>query len=120
IKTMLAERRPYQAWVEEHQLRLSDLPLPEEQSLVPQPVDTDALFARQQLFGYTHEDVEMVLRPMLQDAKEPTWSMGDDAPLAALSGQVRSFSDYFRQRFAQVTNPPIDPLRERIVISLDS
>ncbi|HEX3643575.1 MAG TPA: glutamate synthase-related protein, partial [Ktedonobacteraceae bacterium] len=62
----------------------------------------------------------MVLRPMLQDAKEPTWSMGDDAPLAALSGQVRSFSDYFRQRFAQVTNPPIDPLRERIVISLDS
>ncbi len=78
------------------------------------------LFARQQLFGYTHEDVEMVLRPILTDNKEPTWSMGDDAPLAALSTVPRSFSDYFRQRFAQVTNPPIDPLRERIVMSLDT
>jgi glutamate synthase domain-containing protein 2/glutamate synthase domain-containing protein 1/glutamate synthase domain-containing protein 3 len=119
IKTVLAGRQPYQEWIEKYQLHLSDLPLPEH-NLVGQLVDTDALFARQQLFGYTHEDVEMVLRPMLQDAKEPTWSMGDDAPLAALSDQVRSFSDYFRQRFAQVTNPPIDPLRERIVISLDS
>ncbi|HWS84328.1 MAG TPA: glutamate synthase central domain-containing protein, partial [Ktedonobacteraceae bacterium] len=119
IKTVLSGRQPYQEWIEKYQLHLSDLPLPEH-NLVGQLVDTDALFARQQLFGYTHEDVEMVLRPMLQDAKEPTWSMGDDAPLAALSGQIRSFSDYFRQRFAQVTNPPIDPLRERIVISLDS
>jgi glutamate synthase domain-containing protein 2/glutamate synthase domain-containing protein 1/glutamate synthase domain-containing protein 3 len=82
--------------------------------------DAGELFARQQLFGYTHEDVEMILRPMLTENKEPTWSMGDDAPLAVLSVQPRSFSDYFRQRFAQVTNPPIDPLRERIVMSLDS
>jgi len=119
IKTMLAERRLYQEWIEEYQLHLSDLPQPEH-SLVGESLDTDELFARQQLFGYTHEDIEMVLRPMLQDAKEPTWSMGDDAPLAVLSSQVRSFSDYFRQRFAQVTNPPIDPLRERVVISLDS
>ena len=61
----------------------------------------------------------MVLRPILAENKEPTWSMGDDTPLAVLSLQSRSFADYFRQRFAQVTNPPIDPLRERIVMSLD-
>jgi glutamate synthase domain-containing protein 2/glutamate synthase domain-containing protein 1/glutamate synthase domain-containing protein 3 len=119
IKAALASRQPYQEWIEEHQLRLSDLSVPEH-SPVEQPVNADMLFARQQLFGYTHEDVEMILRPMLQDAKEPTWSMGDDAPLAALSTRERSFSDYFRQRFAQVTNPPIDPLREHVVISLDT
>ncbi|HEY4035081.1 MAG TPA: glutamate synthase large subunit [Ktedonobacteraceae bacterium] len=119
IKTVLAGRQPYQEWIEKHQLHLSDLSVPEH-NLVGESIDTNKLFVRQQLFGYTHEDVEMVLRPMLQDAKEPTWSMGDDTPLAVLSAQERSFSDYFRQRFAQVTNPPIDPLRERVVISLDS
>ncbi len=119
IKTMLAGRQPYQEWVERYQLHLSDLAVPEH-SPVEEVLDADKLFELQQLFGYTHEDIEMVLRPMLQDAKEPTWSMGDDAPLAVLSSQLRSFSDYFRQRFAQVTNPPIDPLRERMVISLDT
>ena len=119
IKTMLAGRQSYQEWVERYQLHLSDLAVPEH-SPVEEVLDADKLFELQQLFGYTHEDIEMVLRPMLQDAKEPTWSMGDDAPLAVLSSQLRSFSDYFRQRFAQVTNPPIDPLRERMVISLDT
>ncbi len=117
IKAALAQKQPYQEWVASQRL----MPLPHDTSL-PQE-DTlpgDALFARQQLFGYTHEDVEMVLRPILTDNKEPVWSMGDDAPLAALSGQVRSFYDHFHQRFAQVTNPPIDPLRERIVMSLGS
>ena len=117
IKTALAQKQPYQEWVANQRLT----PLPHDTSLSPEDViDSDALFARQQLFGYTHEDVEMVFRPMLTDNKEPVWSMGDDAPLAALSGQVRSFSDHFHQRFAQVTNPPIDPLRERIVMSLGS
>ncbi|MDQ6644299.1 MAG: glutamate synthase large subunit, partial [Chloroflexota bacterium] len=77
------------------------------------------VFARQELFGYTHEDVELVLRAMLTEQKEPVWSMGDDTPLAALSRQSRDLSDYFQQRFAQVTNPPIDPLREKGVMSLD-
>ncbi len=117
IKTTLAQKQPYQEWVASQ--RLTPLPhdtaLPQENAL-----ESDALFARQQLFGYTHEDVEMVLRPMLTDNKEPVWSMGDDAPLAVLSGHVRSFYDHFHQRFAQVTNPPIDPLRERIVMSLGS
>jgi len=117
IKEALAQQQPYQQWLETYLTRLADLETME-------PVSQEAggaadLFARQQLFGYTHEDIEMVLRPILADSKEPTWSMGDDAPLAAFSCVSRSFSDYFRQRFAQVTNPPIDPLRERIVMSLD-
>nr|MBA2679381.1 glutamate synthase subunit alpha [Ktedonobacteraceae bacterium] len=112
IKEALALRQPYEQWLADH---LTHLPHPSSVAS-DTPVEMGDLFSRQQLFGYTHEDVEMVLRPMLTDNKEPTWSMGDDAPLAVLSHQVRSFSDYFRQRFAQVTNPPIDPLRERIVM----
>jgi glutamate synthase domain-containing protein 2/glutamate synthase domain-containing protein 1/glutamate synthase domain-containing protein 3 len=130
IKLALAQKQPYQQWIENSLLRLTDLTQRGDMSdhqdsslpvaAVEQELDAEGLFERQQLFGYTHEDVEMVLRPILQENKEPTWSMGDDAPLAVLSGQKRSFSDYFRQRFAQVTNPPIDPLREQIVLSLDT
>ncbi len=118
IKAGLAQHQPYQQWLESHMTRLSELTVIADEQLAQTSASHD-LFSRQQLFGYTHEDVEMVLRPMLTDSKEPTWSMGDDAPLAAFSMQSRSFSDYFRQRFAQVTNPPIDPLREHIVLSLD-
>ncbi|GHO92024.1 glutamate synthase [Reticulibacter mediterranei] len=116
IKETLAQSQPYQQWLEQHLLHSASLPSGESEV---EQLDASRLFARQQLFGYTHEDVEMVLRPILAESKEPTWSMGDDAPLAAFSTISRSFSDYFRQRFAQVTNPPIDPLRERIVMSLD-
>ncbi len=116
IKETLAQSQPYQQWLEQHLLHAASLPTGESEV---EQLDATSLFARQQLFGYTHEDLEMVLRPILADSKEPTWSMGDDAPLAAFSTNSRSFSDYFRQRFAQVTNPPIDPLRERIVMSLD-
>jgi glutamate synthase domain-containing protein 2/glutamate synthase domain-containing protein 1/glutamate synthase domain-containing protein 3 len=118
IKRRLAERQPYQQWLDTHLMRLSDLSATLPSSLPTSP-SGDALFRQQQLFGYTHEDIEFVLRPMLTDVKEPTWSMGDDAPLAALSTRSRSFADYFHQRFAQVTNPPIDPLREECVMSLD-
>src|SRR6266496_2611422 len=116
IKAALAERQPYQQWVKQHLVRLATLP---QATASPSGMDADTLFNRQQFFGYTHEDIEMVLRPMLTEKKDPVWSMGDDTPHAALSHQVRSFSDYFHQRFAQVTNPPIDPLREQIVMSLD-
>lgn len=116
IKETLAQSQPYQQWLEQNLVRTATLPTPDSE---PEQPEASALFARQQLFGYTHEDVEMVLRPILAESKEPVWSMGDDAPLAAFSNVARSFSDYFRQRFAQVTNPPIDPLRERIVMSLD-
>src|SRR6266699_115835 len=118
IKAVLSQRQPYQQWLDTNLVRLADLP---QQAALPNAgsYEAEALFQRQQLFGYTHEDVELILRPMLLENKEPVWSMGDDTPLVALSTQARSFSDYFHQRFAQVTNPPIDPLREQIVMSLD-
>ncbi len=118
IKQMLAQRHPYRAWLDAQLLRLSDVSSAAS-DVAPASLVGDQLFQQQQLFGYTHEDVEFVLRPILTDGKEPTWSMGDDAPMAALSTHLRSFGDYFHQRFAQVTNPPIDPLREQSVMSLD-
>ena len=80
--------------------------------------DRQALLRHQIAFGYTTEDVEMVIQPMAIDAKEPTFCMGDDIPLAVLSEKPHLLYDYFKQRFAQVTNPPIDPLREKLVMSL--
>ena len=136
IKTALAQHLPYQQWLEQRLVRLADItpdtgttrlgaihctpstPVIDGQGAI-NCTPTASLFDLQQLFGYTHEDVELVLRPMLTEKKEPVWSMGDDTPVAALSRQMRSFADYFHQRFAQVTNPPIDPLRERVVMSLD-
>ena len=121
VKAALAQRQPYQQWLDRYLLRLAHLEhLPQlHGSSSNEEYDAAKLFSLQQLFGYTHEDVEMVLRPMLMENKEPIWSMGDDTPLAALSCQSRSLADYFHQRFAQVTNPPIDPLRERSMMSLD-
>src|SRR6266851_784817 len=116
IKAALSQYQPYQQWLDTNLVHLADLP---QQAAPTAAFDRETLFHRQQLFGYTHEDVELILRPILSENKEPVWSMGDDTPLAALSSQARSFSDYFHQRFAQVTNPPIDPLREQIVMSLD-
>ena len=78
------------------------------------------LHAKQRLANITQEVIEMVVEPMMQDAKESTGSMGDDTPLAAFSSVQRNFSDYFKQKFAQVTNPPIDPIREKVVMSLNS
>src|SRR6266568_3476619 len=117
IKASLAQRQPSQEWLNTHLVRLQELPQPLTSSS-DLPPSADTLFHLQQLFGYTHEDVEFVLKAMLTDGKEPIWSMGDDTPLASLSRQARSISDYFHQRFAQVTNPPIDPLREQVMMSL--
>jgi len=82
------------------------------------PRDTPALLASQRSFGYTKEDVRMILQPMAADGKDAVWSMGDDTPLAFLARTTRPLYAYFRQRFAQVTNPAIDPLREACVVSL--
>ena len=95
--------------------------LVEEQSLEPahyEPLDPQTLAKLQRGFGYTREDVKMILAPMASDGKEALWSMGDDTPIGALSRAPRPFYTYFRQRFAQVTNPPIDPLREACMMSL--
>ncbi|HEY0161177.1 MAG TPA: glutamate synthase-related protein [Edaphobacter sp.] len=95
--------------------------LVEDASIAPAPVtslETATLTALQKGFGYTREDVRMILQPMAVDGKDAVWSMGDDTPLAFLARAPRPLYAYFRQRFAQVTNPAIDPLREAIVVSL--
>ncbi|HVS66406.1 MAG TPA: glutamate synthase large subunit [Thermoanaerobaculia bacterium] len=117
LKREVAKRRPYRAWVERHMVRAPRLAM----SLTGPAKDTtdgDALDREQLLFGYGSEDLDRILAPMLGQAREPVGSMGDDTPIAALSQKPQTLYKYFRQRFAQVTNPPIDPLRERLVMSL--
>ncbi|HZZ92634.1 MAG TPA: glutamate synthase large subunit [Usitatibacter sp.] len=116
LKRDLAGQRPYQDWLDRTQLRLEDLPTPWE---IPTP-DTDKLLDRQQAFGYTQEDLKMLLTPMAVAGEEAIGSMGDDTPIAVLSNRAKPLYAYFRQLFAQVTNPPIDPIREQLVMSLVS
>ena len=110
IKRRLAARRPYGEWLARGLVHAS----------VGEPVEppADDLTARQAAFGYTREELNVVLRPVGAHAHEPTSSMGDDTALPPLAGRARPLYSYFRQRFAQVTNPPIDHLRERFVFSL--
>jgi glutamate synthase domain-containing protein 2/glutamate synthase domain-containing protein 1/glutamate synthase domain-containing protein 3 len=120
IKEELARLQPYAAWVERHQISVTAPAHAEDDAEdAGQAVPAD-LLERQALFGYSHEDVELVLRPMVLDQVEATWSMGDDTPLSVFSQQPRPLSTYFKQRFAQVTNPPIDSLREQLVMSLST
>jgi glutamate synthase (ferredoxin) len=109
IKSELASRQPYGAWVKQNLRYLNALPTTNNQ----RPTTSD-----QSAFGYTSEELTMVLRPMVETKAEALGSMGDDTPLAAASHKPRSLFSYFRQRFAEVTNPPIDPLREEMVMSL--
>ena len=113
VKTRYARRRPYRRWVEENRIAVQGL----FTEIVPSPVPGD-LRRRQRAFGYTDEDLELVLSPMAKTGAEPVGSMGNDAPPAALSSRRRSLFDCFHQLFAQVTNPPIDPIREALVMSL--
>ncbi len=116
LKRDLAGQRPYQDWLDRTQIRLEDIPTPWE---IPTP-DTDKLLDRQQAFGYTQEDLRVLMTPMAVAGEEAIGSMGDDAPLAVLSNRAKPLYAYFRQLFAQVTNPPIDPIREQLVMSLVS
>jgi glutamate synthase (NADPH/NADH) large chain len=116
LKDQLAKHRPYQKWLDRTQLRLADIPMPD---YVPVP-DGKKLLDRQQAFGYTQEDLKLVMAPMAAAGQEAIGSMGDDTPLAVLSDRPRPLYAYFRQLFAQVTNPPIDPIREETVMSLVS
>ena len=113
IKVKYARRRPYRRWVEENRIAIQGL----FTEVVPPSVGKN-LVERQQYFGYTSEDLEIVLSAMAKDGKEPVGSMGNDAALACLSNHPRTLFDYFHQVFAQVTNPPIDPIREELVMSL--
>ncbi|OIR04308.1 ferredoxin-dependent glutamate synthase 1 [mine drainage metagenome] len=116
IKTKYASERPYRQWIEEYVLHLEDL---EEAPHVPLP-DHDTLLQRQVAFGYSHEDERIILTPMARDGVEAIGSMGNDAPLAVLSNKPRMLYDYFKQLFAQVTNPPIDCIREEIITSSET
>jgi glutamate synthase domain-containing protein 2/glutamate synthase domain-containing protein 1/glutamate synthase domain-containing protein 3 len=113
IKEQLAARRPYAQWVREETVHLRDLP-PLAQ---PPASPAVALRTRQLLFGYGHEDMKVILAPLAANAEEAVGSMGNDTPLAALSSRKPLLYSYFKQLFAQVTNPPIDPIREAIVMS---
>ena len=121
IKAEIAGRSPYRQWVAAN---LKPLPGPAgasgDEALPPEaePYDSETLTRLQQVFGYTLEDLKIILGPMARQGKEPTGSMGDDTPLAVLSTRPRLLYDYFKQLFAQVTNPPLDPIREALVTSL--
>ncbi len=115
IKQTVANERPYRQWLDEHLVHLDDLPAAPE---VPAP-DHDTLQQRQVAFGYTFEDQRLLLTPMARDGVEAVGSMGNDTPLAALSGRPRLLYDYFKQLFAQVTNPPIDCIREEIITAAE-
>jgi len=116
LKSQLANNAPYQAWLDETQIILEDLP-PEVAAMPP---CQEILLDRQQAFGYTQEDLKFFLIPMVIGGQDPIGSMGVDASLAVLSNRPRMLYDYFKQNFAQVTNPPIDPIREELVMSLIS
>ena len=109
IKTGLASGAPYSEWLDLHQASLQDLPAGFERS------DTESLRHRQQAYGYTHEELKLLVAPMAKTAKEAIGSMGTDTPVAVLSNRSRLLFDYFQQLFAQVTNPPLDAMREEII-----
>ncbi|PZR10848.1 MAG: glutamate synthase large subunit [Archangium gephyra] len=114
VKREIVSRWPYRKWLERNVLTFEDLPAAEAP---PAPVG-DELGRLQRAFGYTDEDLRLLITPMAETGKEPTGSMGNDTPLAVLSSRAPSLFDYFHQLFAQVTNPPIDPIREAMVMSL--
>ena len=116
IKRTIATQRPYREWLDEYLVHIDDLPAAPE---VPAP-DPDTLLQRQIAFGYTFEDERVVLTPMARDGVEAVGSMGNDTPLAVLSNRPRLLYDYFKQLFAQVTNPPIDCIREELITSAET
>lgn len=118
IKLQLANSRPYRQWIERLQIKLESLPAPRQAAVATQ--SSVSLLDRQQAFGWTQEDYKFILEPMATSGEEVIGSMGNDAPLAVLSDRAKPFYNYFRQLFAQVTNPPIDPIREQMVMSLVS
>jgi glutamate synthase (ferredoxin) len=113
IKSGFARRKPYRQWLSEQQVRLEDLPKKEGIAF-----NFDTLLRRQQVFGYTLEDVRLLMSPMVLAGEEAIGSMGNDTPLAVLSNKPQLLYNYFKQLFAQVTNPPLDAIREEIVTSM--
>ncbi|MDR0791967.1 MAG: glutamate synthase large subunit, partial [Chitinophagaceae bacterium] len=115
LKQDICSQKPYSEWLNKYKIRLEELPAPR---VMFTHLESEQVFKYQKAFGYTQEDLHEIIAPMAIDGKEPTGSMGTDTPLAVLSDQPQHLSNYFKQLFAQVTNPPIDPIRERMVMSL--
>ena len=115
LKNDIASRRPYGEWLKDQSLRLTKLPVNGD----AHGFDPDTLLPRMQAFGYTSETMQFMLRPMIEQKRDPVGSMGNDASLAVLSDQPRLAYDYFKQLFAQVTNPPIDSIREEVIMAVE-
>ena len=116
IKQKIATEQPYRDWLSQNLIRLADVPDP---GILPE-INHDTVLQRQLAFGYTFEDLRILLLPMARDANEAVGSMGTDTPLAVLSNKPQSLFNYFKQLFAQVTNPPIDCIREEIIMSTET
>ncbi|MGN6400337.1 MAG: glutamate synthase central domain-containing protein, partial [Flavisolibacter sp.] len=117
LKQTICSQKPYADWLNKYKIRLEELPEPRVQFT---DLHHEQVFKYQKVFGYSTEDLDTLLAPMALEGKEPIGSMGSDIPLAILSDQPQHLSSYFKQLFAQVTNPPIDPIRERMVMSLST
>jgi glutamate synthase (NADPH/NADH) large chain len=117
LKQKICSQQPYGDWLNQYKIKLEELPEPR---VMFTHLESDQVFKYQKVFGYSTEDLNTIIAPMALDGKEPIGSMGTDTPLAVLSDQPQHLSSYFKQLFAQVTNPPIDPIRERMVMSLAS
>src|SRR6478672_1670689 len=115
LKQKICSQKPYGDWLNKYKIRLDELPEPR---VMFTHLEHDQVFKYQKTFGYSKEDLETIIAPMALEGKEQVGSMGSDTPLAVLSDQPQHLSSYFKQLFAQVTNPPIDPIRERLVMSL--
>jgi glutamate synthase (NADPH/NADH) large chain len=115
LKRNIAQQRPYAQWLQKQRLELKQLPVP---ASVP-GYSGDTLLRRMQAFGFTSETLQFMLLPLVKEKRDPIGSMGNDSALAVLSDQPRLIYDYFKQLFAQVTNPPIDPIREEVIMSLE-
>jgi glutamate synthase (NADPH) large chain len=115
LKNQFANARPYRQWIDNVRVRLDAIPTD-----AAKPGFSESLLDRQQAFGYTQEDLKFLMAPMAANGEEGIGSMGNDSPLAVLSDKNKPLYNYFKQLFAQVTNPPIDPIREAIVMSLNS
>jgi len=115
LKQTICSRKPYGDWLNQYKIRLEEL---DEPRVTFTHLSDTSILKYQKAFGYTSEDIEMIIKPMALEGKEPVGSMGTDVPLAVLSDQPQHISAYFKQLFAQVTNPPIDPIREKMVMSL--
>ena len=114
LKNGLASAQPYQQWIADNRIELDEIP--KQTGL---GVDSSSLTQRMQAFGYTQETMQFMLEPMLRELRDPLGSMGNDAALAVMSEKPRMLYDYFKQRFAQVTNPPIDSIREEVIMALE-